>query len=103
MQHENQRHAFAFMAFRLDHGRDADFRRAENGGDLRQRPRTVHDVEPEKILRNGVLDRHDRPGAFVRHEWRHALFAAGLQIERRVRQNRPSTALAVASLPAPRP
>src|SRR6266487_1478885 len=39
MDHEDERHAFAFVAFGLDHRGNADARPGQNGGDLRKHPR----------------------------------------------------------------
>ena len=61
------------------------FECAENDGDFCQRARLVHDIEADKILRDDLGNRRDRPAAFVRHKRRHAMLRAGFQIQRGVR------------------
>ena len=59
---------------------------AENGGDFCQHAGLVHDVEPDEIVRDDFVHRHDRAVAFVRHKWRHAMLGAEFQVQRGVGQ-----------------
>src|SRR6202012_2884725 len=82
VQHEDQWDALALVAFRLDDGGNADIGFAEDGGDAGQHAGFVHDVEPDKVLRNDFADRCDRAGTFMRYKRRQPVFGAELQGER---------------------
>ena len=49
-------------------------RAAQDGGDLGQHAGPVHDVQPDKVARDHLVDRHHGAVALVRHERRHAVF-----------------------------
>jgi len=92
VDHENQRHLFAFVAFGLEHGRDPDLGGGKDCCDAREHARTIHDAQADVILRRDLIERQYTSTGGVRDEWWNTQTRAILQIKRRIRNVAPNRA-----------
>src|SRR5215831_2810766 len=70
------------MAFGLNHGGNADFRCAEDGGDLSESTGDVDEIQADEITRNDVTNVEHRAIPLMRNKRGNAMFGAELEIER---------------------
>src|ERR1041385_9085944 len=84
MEHKNQRNAFAFVAFGLNHRGDADLCVAADFGDARQCARDIDNIETHKIPGEDVSYRDHCALAFVGNEGWDAVLGSKFQVERSI-------------------